>query len=208
MAQQIADPSRIIRPPVRKEEMDREKDQIRNIDLQETLFHEFPEADRMVQVAQIETKAGAEDKNMAAGSSERGSVTQPLRNVSIVPVYLKEVHEHNTGHREAAEKRDLIIFPISAFYSQAHIPFRFILRKLSVLIYVDFMAGLCYHTNKQRQVSGAVGPHYLPRNDRRAASYDIPSGKEGCPMVTYSELIQLGILIVGIISLFIQANKK
>ena len=27
-------------------------------------------------------------------------------------------------------------------------------------------------------------------------------------MVTYSDLIQTGILIVGIISLFIQANKK
>ena len=27
-------------------------------------------------------------------------------------------------------------------------------------------------------------------------------------MVTYSDLIQLGILIVGIISLFIQANNK
>lgn len=32
--------------------------------------------------------------------------------------------------------------------------------------------------------------------------------KGGCPMVTYSELIQLGILIVGIIGLFIQAKKK
>lgn len=32
--------------------------------------------------------------------------------------------------------------------------------------------------------------------------------KEGCHMVTYSDLIQIGILIVGIISLFISANKK
>lgn len=32
--------------------------------------------------------------------------------------------------------------------------------------------------------------------------------KGGLTMVTYSDLIQTGILIVGIISLFIQANKK
>ncbi len=29
-----------------------------------------------------------------------------------------------------------------------------------------------------------------------------------CPMVTYSDLIQLGILIVGIIGLFVQIKKK
>lgn len=34
------------------------------------------------------------------------------------------------------------------------------------------------------------------------------SGKGGCHMVTYSDLIQTGILIVGIIALFMQANKK
>jgi len=32
--------------------------------------------------------------------------------------------------------------------------------------------------------------------------------KGGLPMVTYSDLIQTGILIVAIIALFIQANKK
>ena len=32
--------------------------------------------------------------------------------------------------------------------------------------------------------------------------------KGGCQMVTYSDLIQTGILIVGIIALFLQANKK
>lgn len=32
--------------------------------------------------------------------------------------------------------------------------------------------------------------------------------KEGCPMVTYSELIQLGILIVGIIGLFMAKKEK
>ncbi len=33
-------------------------------------------------------------------------------------------------------------------------------------------------------------------------------GKGGCPMVTYSDLIQTGILVVGIIGLFMMANKK
>lgn len=32
--------------------------------------------------------------------------------------------------------------------------------------------------------------------------------KGGCLMVTYSDLIQTGILIVGIIALFLQASKK
>ena len=32
--------------------------------------------------------------------------------------------------------------------------------------------------------------------------------KGGCAMVTYSDLIQIGILIVGIIGLIIQANNK
>ena len=32
--------------------------------------------------------------------------------------------------------------------------------------------------------------------------------KGGCPMVTYSDLIQTGILVVGIIGLFLMANKK
>ena len=31
--------------------------------------------------------------------------------------------------------------------------------------------------------------------------------KGGCPMVTYSDLIQTGILVIGIIALFLQANK-
>ena len=32
--------------------------------------------------------------------------------------------------------------------------------------------------------------------------------KGGCLMVSHSDLIQIGILIVGIINLYIQANKK
>ena len=34
------------------------------------------------------------------------------------------------------------------------------------------------------------------------------SREGGCPMVTYSDLIQTGILVVGIIGLFIAVNKK
>ena len=41
-----------------------------------------------------------------------------------------------------------------------------------------------------------------------AASCPLIFGKGGCPMVTYSDLIQIGILIVGICSLFLQARKK
>ena len=44
---------------------------------------------------------------------------------------------------------------------------------------------------------------------QRAASDPLILGKGGLPMmVTYSDLIQLGILIVGIINLFFQAKKK
>ena len=60
----------------------------------------------------------------------------------------------------------------------------------------------------------------LPINGKRAASHRVlrrvkrlfvPSdtSKGGLrQMVTYSDMIQLGILIVGIISLFIQVNNK
>ena len=48
----------------------------------------------------------------------------------------------------------------------------------------------------------------FPRNVGGQLLMILPSGKEGCPMVSFTDLIQVGILIVGIISLFIQANKK
>ena len=56
--------------------------------------------------------------------------------------------------------------------------------------------------------------HGTASNGRRlapgqgAASCPLILGKGGCPMVTYSDLIQTGILVVGIIGLFIAANKK
>ena len=47
-----------------------------------------------------------------------------------------------------------------------------------------------------------------PSRKRAASMPSYPSREEGCPMVTYSDLIQIGILIVGIISLFLQVKKK
>ena len=40
-----------------------------------------------------------------------------------------------------------------------------------------------------------------------AASCPLIFGKGGCPMVTYSDLIQIGILIVGICGLFLQVHN-
>ena len=40
------------------------------------------------------------------------------------------------------------------------------------------------------------------------ASCPLILGKGGCPMVTYSELFQYTLVIIGIIGLFIAANKK
>lgn len=39
-------------------------------------------------------------------------------------------------------------------------------------------------------------------------SFALRLSKGGLPMVTYSDLIQVGILIVGILGLFLQAKKK
>ena len=41
-----------------------------------------------------------------------------------------------------------------------------------------------------------------------AASCPLIFGKGGCPMVTYSELFQYTLVIIGIIGLFIAAYKK
>jgi len=40
------------------------------------------------------------------------------------------------------------------------------------------------------------------------ASCPLIFGKGGCPMVTYSELFQYTLVIIGMIGLFIAANKK
>lgn len=55
--------------------------------------------------------------------------------------------------------------------------------------------------------SGAAGI-YAVGPQQRAASCPLILRRGGCPMVTYSDLIQIGILIVGIAGLFIQAKKK
>lgn len=70
-------------------------------------------------------------------------------------------------------------------------------------IALDFCRMVCYAdrgaTNNGRRLAlSRGGSFFCPLTLR----------KGGCPMVTYSELIQLGILIVGIIGLFIQAKKK
>ena len=48
----------------------------------------------------------------------------------------------------------------------------------------------------------AVSPSF------REGSFALRFSKGGLPMVTYSDLIQVGILIVGILGLFMQAKKK
>ena len=40
------------------------------------------------------------------------------------------------------------------------------------------------------------------------ASCPLILGKGGCPMVTYGELFQYTLVIIGIVGLFIAANKK
>ena len=55
-------------------------------------------------------------------------------------------------------------------------------------------------TTKKRQ---AVVPCIV-----RGASCPLIPRKGGLPMVTYSDLIQTGILVVAIIALFLQANNK
>lgn len=67
------------------------------------------------------------------------------------------------------------------------------LYKNSDLWYVIYGA-----VNTGRRVSLSIGGNYLPP--------DIQKG--GLTMVTYPDLIQIGILIVGIIGLFIAADRK
>ena len=60
---------------------------------------------------------------------------------------------------------------------------------------------LCYDTDREtkaRRLPFFYGGIKHPPNER----------KEGDAMVTYSDMIQLGIRIVGIISRFIQVNNK
>ena len=52
------------------------------------------------------------------------------------------------------------------------------------------------------------GKRLVPLTKSGGASLPPDLTKGGLTMVTYSDLIQTGILIVGIIALFLQANKK
>ena len=51
------------------------------------------------------------------------------------------------------------------------------------------------------------GKRFVPPHQRGALLVPRSLQKGGCPMVTYSDLIQTGILVIGIIALFLQANK-
>ena len=51
------------------------------------------------------------------------------------------------------------------------------------------------------------GKRLVPRH-RQGRFFAPDLTKGGLPMVTYSDMIQTGILVVAIIALFIQANKK
>ena len=65
-------------------------------------------------------------------------------------------------------------------------------------------------------LSAAIMVRYRQGNQSQAATlcyggvkkHPPDERKEGDTMVTYSDLIQTGILVVGIIGLFIAANKK
>ena len=70
MTQQVFQLGFVIHAPVREEEVDHQEDQIRNIDLQETLLHEFPEFHRSVKIAEIQSEAGAEDEDMPSRSAQ------------------------------------------------------------------------------------------------------------------------------------------
>ena len=66
----------------------------------------------------------------------------------------------------------------------------------------------CAIVNMVLPINGKrAAPHRVLRRD--TASFALRHIERGAStMVTYTDLIQLGILIVGIISLFIQANNK
>ena len=76
------------------------------------------------------------------------------------------------------------------------------------MVFVALWEIICY-TEKRKELSFSAAS-----NGRRLALLTggsfLPSDpwKGGLLMITYSDLIQTGILVVGIIALFIQANKK
>lgn len=67
---------------------------------------------------------------------------------------------------------------------------------------------MCYdEPRKELSFSAASnGRRLAPRQG--AASCPLNFGKGGCSMVTYSELFQYTLVIIGIIGLFIAAYKK
>ena len=94
----------------------------------------------------------------------------------------------------------------SGIFMLMTIPFRCVARQqrempLFFSYSLAISAQLCYALCKALPVCSGQPSH------RRAASPSVLS-KGGLPMVTYSDLIQVGILIVGILGLYFQAKKK
>ena len=70
-----------------------------------------------------------------------------------------------------------------------------------------FLCFACAH-GILRKVLPINGKRLVPLNKSGALLCPLILMKGGLTMVTYSDLIQTGILVVAIIALFIQANKK
>ena len=74
-----------------------------------------------------------------------------------------------------------------------------------MLLFVDGCAMLGAGKHSFQRCPYSVGGEALVTG---GASCPLIFGKGGCPMVTYSELFQYTLVIIGIIGLFIAANKK
>ena len=73
---------------------------------------------------------------------------------------------------------------------------------------IAFFRGVWYSGDRKEQSFSAASIRQAVGPLTGGSFCPLIFGKGGCPMVTYSDLIQTGILVVGIIALFIQANKK
>ena len=69
------------------------------------------------------------------------------------------------------------------------------------VVILAFSTYLCYD-------GGKALPVYGGQPSSSEGSFALRLSKGGLPMVTYSDLIQVGILIVGILGLVFQAKKK
>ena len=104
--------------PIGKMIMDDDKNQKWKIDLKKALLHELHERQRPMKIAQVQAKAGAENKNMTSCAAEGGGIKEPVGNVSPVPVHLDQMHKHNRRNRNAPQERHFLILAVSALYGQ------------------------------------------------------------------------------------------